>query len=172
MNVGKDKVVTIDYTLKSDKGEVLDTSKGDEPLLYIHGHGYLVPGLEKELEGKKAGDRVVTVVSPAEGYGEYDEELIFPVPRTEFPADEELAEGMQFQAHTEEGEQIFTVKAVSADTVTVDANHPLAGQNLHFDISIVDVREATREELSHGHAHEDHCGEGGGCGHGCCGHCE
>jgi len=168
MHVEKDNVVTITYTLKDATGAVLDTSEGDEPLAYVHGHGYLVPGLERELEGKKAGDRIVTVISAADGYGEYDEGLVFPVDKSEFPSGEELEIGMQFHAHTEEGDQIFTVKDLSGDKVTVDANHPLAGKDLHFDVSIVSVRAASREELAHGHAHGNECGESGCCG-GC--HC-
>lgn len=157
MQIGNRKVVTLDYTLTDDQGEVIDTSKGQEPLQYLHGSGNIVPGLEKALEGKATGDSMKVTVSADEGYGPHDEELVQAVPRDRFPEDMEIEVGMQFEANGRGGPQVVTVVGVEADKVTVDANHPLAGMNLSFDVTVLDVRDATVEELSHGHVH----GEGG-----------
>jgi len=177
MIVEKDRVVSIDYSLKDDGGNLIDSSESSEPLVYLHGNGNIIPGLEKQLAGKKAGDRVNCVIDPAEGYGEHDESLVFKVAKSEFDgADVEV--GMQFEAHGEDGAQIVTVVAVEGDEVTIDANHPLAGEKLHFDVKVVEVREASAEELEHGHVHggcscgdECECGdegdEGCSCGGGC-----
>jgi FKBP-type peptidyl-prolyl cis-trans isomerase SlyD len=146
-------VVSIHYTLKDDGGEVLDSSVGGEPLAYIQGHGNLVAGLEKALEGKQDGTSVTVVVPPAEGYGIRDESLIQRVPRRSLQGAGDIKKGMQFQARTEDGMRLFTVTAIIGDMVTLDGNHPLADQNLHFDVQIVGVREATSEELEHGHVH-------------------
>jgi FKBP-type peptidyl-prolyl cis-trans isomerase SlyD len=156
MQVTNRKVVTIDYTLTDEKGEVLDSSKGSEPLAYLHGAGNIVPGLETALEGKSAGDVLKVTVTPEEGYGARDEELVQPVPRDRFPI-EDVEVGMQFEAKGDGGTQLVTVVAVTDEAVTVDANHPLAGVPLTFDVTVVDVRDATLEELKHGHVH----GEGG-----------
>jgi FKBP-type peptidyl-prolyl cis-trans isomerase SlyD len=146
-------VVTIHYTLKNDGGEVLDSSSGGDPLAYIQGHGNLVPGLEKALEGKPAGANLAVVVDPADGYGVRDESLIQRVPKRSLQGAGEIKKGMQFQARTEDGMRLFTVTGLVGDMVTLDGNHPLADQTLHFDIEVVDVREATTEELEHGHVH-------------------
>jgi FKBP-type peptidyl-prolyl cis-trans isomerase SlyD len=146
-------VVTIHYTLKNDGGEVLDSSSGGEPLAYIQGHGNLVAGLEKALEGKPAGAILAVVVNPAEGYGVRDEALIQRVPKRSLQGAGEIKKGMQFQARTDDGMRLFTVTGLVGDMVTLDGNHPLADQTLHFDIEVVDVREATTEELEHGHVH-------------------
>ncbi len=164
MTVIKNKVVSIEYTLKDDSGSVLDSSGKHGPLSYIHGTDSIIPGLEKELEGKATGAELSVTVPPEEAYGAYDEEAVFSVPKSEFGDTEELAPGVQFHAETDEGIQMFTVKDIQADHVIVDANHPLAGKTLHFDVRIVDIRDATEEELSHGHAH---CG-GDGCDCGSC----
>lgn len=153
MEIAADRVVTIHYTLKDDGGEVLDSSAGGEPLAYIQGHGNLVSGLEKALEGKSGGETLAVVVPPAEGYGSRDQELVQRVPKRSLQGAGEIKQGMQFQARTEQGMRVFTVTAVAGDMVTLDGNHPLADQTLHFDIQIVDVREATAEELEHGHVH-------------------
>lgn len=180
MVVEKDKVITIDYTLKDSDGQTIDSSEESEPLVYLHGNDNLIPGLEKQLEGKKEGDKLSCVVHPGEAYGEYDENLVFTVKKSSFADPSKIEEGMQFEAHGEDGARVVTVVAVKGDDVTVDANHPLAGEDLHFKVSVVEIREATPEELSHGHVHEGHgcgcgddCGcdgeESSGCGCGCCG---
>jgi FKBP-type peptidyl-prolyl cis-trans isomerase SlyD len=153
VEVSSDRVVTIHYTLKDDGGTVLDSSAGGEPLTYIQGHGNLVSGLEKALEGKQHGSTLAVVVAPAEGYGERDEGLIQRVPKRTLQGSGDIKKGMQFQARTDDGMRLFTVTAVIGDMVTLDGNHPLADQTLHFDIEIIGVREATAEELEHGHVH-------------------
>ncbi|NLJ45769.1 MAG: peptidylprolyl isomerase [Treponema sp.] len=176
MVVEKDKVITIDYTLKDSDGQTIDSSEESEPLVYLHGNDNLIPGLEKQLEGKKEGDKLSCVVHPGEAYGEYDENLVFTVKKSSFADPSKIEEGMQFEAHGEDGARVVTVVAVKGDDVTVDANHPLAGEDLHFDVKVVGIREATAEELAHGHVHSHDecdddcdCGEEGGCGCGCCG---
>ncbi len=153
MEITADRVVTIHYTLKDDGGEVLDSSAGGEPLAYIQGHGNLVSGLEKALEGKQDGTTLAVDVTPAEGYGERDESLIQRVPKRSLQGSGEIKKGMQFQARTGDGMRLFTVTAVVGDMVTLDGNHPLADQTLHFEVEVVGVREATTEELEHGHVH-------------------
>jgi FKBP-type peptidyl-prolyl cis-trans isomerase SlyD len=153
VEITADRVVTIHYTLKDDKGAVLDSSAGGEPLAYIQGHGNLVSGLEKALEGKQDGSTLAVVVSPAEGYGTRDEALIQRVPKRSLQGSGEIKKGMQFQARTEDGLRLFTVTALVGDMVTLDGNHPLADQTLHFDVEVVSVREATTDELEHGHVH-------------------
>lgn len=153
MEITADRVVTIHYTLKDDSGTVLDSSAGGEPLAYIQGHGNLVSGLEKALEGKQHGITLAVVVSPPEGYGVRDEALVQRVPKRALQGSGEIKKGMQFQARTDDGMRLFTVTAVIGDMVSLDGNHPLADQTLHFDVEIVGVREATAEELEHGHVH-------------------
>jgi FKBP-type peptidyl-prolyl cis-trans isomerase SlyD len=148
-----DRVVTIHYTLKDDAGDVLDSSAGGEPLAYIQGHGNLVPGLEKALEGKQGGHTLAVAVAPEDGYGRRDEALVQRVPKRSLQGAGDIRKGMQFQAHTEDGVRLFTVMAVVGDMVTLDGNHPLADQTLHFDVEVVGVRDATTEELEHGHVH-------------------
>jgi FKBP-type peptidyl-prolyl cis-trans isomerase SlyD len=150
-------VVLIHYTLKDDHGTVLDSSAGGKPLAYIQGHGNLVPGLEKALEGKQDGSTIAVTVAAADGYGTRDESLVQRVPRRSLQGQGEIRKGMQFQARTDHGLRLFTVTAVVGDMVTLDGNHPLADQTLHFDVEVVSVRGATAEELEHGHVH----GEGG-----------
>lgn len=153
MKIAKDKVVSIEYTLRDNDGNILDTSEGREPLAYLHGNGNLIPGLEAQLEGKGADEALKVVVAPADGYGEFDAAQIVNVPKSQFAGVAELAVGMQFTASGPEGQQVVTVTKIENDTVTVDGNHPLAGQTLNFDVKIVSVREATADELSHGHVH-------------------
>jgi FKBP-type peptidyl-prolyl cis-trans isomerase SlyD len=153
VEITADRVVTIHYTLKDDAGAVVDSSAGGEPLAYIQGHGNLVAGLEQALEGKADGNKLTVVVAPADGYGVRDEALIQRVPKRALQGAGDLKKGMQFQARTEDGMRLFTVTAVIGDMVTLDGNHPLANQTLHFDVEIVGVREATSEELEHGHVH-------------------
>ncbi len=154
LNLAKaDKVVSINYTLTSSTGEVLDRSE-DAPLSYLHGHENIVPGLEKQIEGRKVGDSFTAVVLPKDGYGERDPRGQQEVPREAFPEGAEIEVGMQFAAEAEDGEEIpMWVRAVSTDSVTVDLNHPLAGETLTFEVEIVDVRDALPEELQHGHVH-------------------
>jgi len=155
MTISKGKVVTMNYQLTNKAGEELDKSEPNDPLVYLHGVGQLVPGLEKALEGLKAGDSKNKIeVAPAEGYGDVRAELILKVGRDQFPAEQELEAGMRFWAHTPEGHRHpFTVIGIEGDQIEIDGNHPLAGETLVFDISIVGVREATKEEMEHGHVH-------------------
>jgi FKBP-type peptidyl-prolyl cis-trans isomerase SlyD len=153
VEITADKVVLIHYTLKDDAGDVIDTSAGGEPLAYIQGHGNLVVGLEKALEGKEGGSSVAVSVQPADGYGKHDPALIQRVPKRTLQGAGAIKKGMQFQARTDDGMRVFTVTAVVGDMVTLDGNHPLADKTLHFDVQVVTVREATHEELEHGHVH-------------------
>ena len=154
MKIQNDKVVSIDYTLKDDSGEVLDTSQDREPLAFIFGSGNIIPGLENALEGKEKGEELSVTVEPKEGYGEYDESLMFEVGKEQFQDSSQIQEGMQVQAQNSNGQvQIFTIKDIGDEKVTLDANHPLAGQTLHFDVAVSEVREPTDEELDHGHVH-------------------
>ena len=157
MQISKNKVVSIDYTLTDDQGQVIDSSKGQAPLAYIHGAGNIIPGLEDALEGKQQGDALNVTVAPENGYGMRNEELLQVIPRDRFVGVEDLAVGMQFQAEGQHGPQVVTITSIVEDDVTIDANHPLAGVTLNFDVEIVGVREANGEELEHGHVH----GEGG-----------
>lgn len=152
MQISKEKVVSIEYTLRDNTGQVLDTSEGRGPLHYIQGIGNLIPGMEEGLEGKVKGDKLEIRVSPEKGYGLRDEAQIQQVPIAAFGG-QELHPGMQFQAGGEQGHHIVTVTEVGTDTVTVDANHPLAGVELKFDVEVLDVRDATSDEIAHGHVH-------------------
>ena len=153
MVVAKDTVVAIDYTLKNREGELIDSSEG-EPLEYLHGHHQIVPGLEKALEGAKDGDTRNVVVGADEGYGARDEQAVFAVQRAMFPPDAELIAGTTFIGRDTHGNAVpVTVVAVQGEQVTIDANHPLAGEELHFEVTIRTVRAATAEELTHGHVH-------------------
>jgi FKBP-type peptidyl-prolyl cis-trans isomerase SlyD len=143
----------IHYTLKDEDGGVIDSSAGSDPLAYIQGHGNLVTGLEKALEGKQEGSSLAVSVQPEDGYGKYDAALIQRVPKRTLQGSGEVKKGMQFQARTPDGMRLFTVTGVMGDMVTLDGNHPLADKTLHFDVQIVSVREATTEELEHGHVH-------------------
>jgi FKBP-type peptidyl-prolyl cis-trans isomerase SlyD len=160
MQIANQTVVTSHYTLTDDKGVVLDSSAGEEPLTFVQGTGTMVPGLEKELEGKSPGDAFKVSIPPADGYGLRDEELVQTVPRKSFPVDE-VEVGMHFQARGPGGTRILTVVATDDDSVTIDSNHPLAGATLNFDVKVVEVRNAAPEDLMQG------CGAG--CS-GCKGH--
>ncbi|MBI2422365.1 MAG: peptidylprolyl isomerase [Candidatus Hydrogenedentes bacterium] len=152
------RVVSIHYTLTDEDGEEIDSSIGQDPLVYLHGASNIIPGLEKELTGKKAGDKLKVIVQPEDGYGEMDPELIQVVDRDAFEGVEDLEEGMEFQAQGEDGHvQRITIMDVDGDEITINGNHPLAGQVLHFDVSIEAVREATPDEVAHGHIHGDGC---------------
>ena len=158
--VAAHKAVEIHYTLTNDAGEVVDSSREVEPLPYIHGTESLVPGLESALDGKAVGDKIVVSIAPADGYGEVNPELTQSIPRNLFEFDGEIEVGMRFEAEAENGIELVTVIAVDAENIVIDANHPLAGQTLNFDVEIMSIREATSEELEHGHVHG-----AGGCGH-------
>jgi FKBP-type peptidyl-prolyl cis-trans isomerase SlyD len=154
MNIANGSVVSFHYTLTGDDGAEIDSSKGGEPLAYLHGSGGIIPGLEKELEGKVAGDKLNVTVQPEEAYGPVNADLIQPVPRSAFQGVDQIEVGMQFQAQGNGGQmQLVVVTAVDDESVTVDANHPLAGKVLHFDVAIDSVREASEEEKQHGHVH-------------------
>ncbi len=166
-------VVTLDYTVSDDAGEVLDTTAGREPLVYLQGSGFLVPGLESALYDREEGDSFELTVPAMDAYGEYEESLVQDVPGELFDG-MEVAEGDTFVADTDDGHRPVTIVEVSEDFVKVDANHPLAGMDLHFKVTVQGVRAATAEEIAHGHVH----GDDEGCGHhhhhhahgeGCCG---
>ena len=154
MKVSKDKVVLMHYTLKNDKGEVVDSSDGQEPLAFLQGHGNIIPGLENALEGCKLGDKKEVSVEPEEGYGLRMDDAIQEIPSSALQGIEEVTIGMQLQSQDKDGNPfVVTVIKIEDDKITVDANHPLAGETLHFSVSIEEVRNAQKEELSHGHVH-------------------
>jgi FKBP-type peptidyl-prolyl cis-trans isomerase SlyD len=153
MQITPGSVVVFDYTLTDDDKDIIDSSVGSEPLAYIQGEGQIVPGLEKAMEGKKAGDSFKISLPPEEGYGVHDPENISVVPADQIEGGEELEEGMQLHTEGEFGEQTVIITKIVGNEVTIDGNHPLAGMTLHFDISIRDVRPATDEERDHGHVH-------------------
>ena len=157
MQIAESSVASFHYTLTDDQGQVLDSSEGREPLTYLHGVGQIVPGLEKAMTGRQAGDQFKVDVAPEEGYGVHHAELTQSVPREAFQGEEDIQPGMQFQGHGPQGVINVTVTAVDDQVVHIDGNHPLAGKTLHFAIEVTDVRAATEEELAHGHVH----GEGG-----------
>jgi FKBP-type peptidyl-prolyl cis-trans isomerase SlyD len=151
MQITRNTVASIDYTLKDDAGQVIDTSEGRQPVTYLHGAGNLIPGLESALEGQSAGDTLAVDVSPNEAYGERDERLVQDVPRAAFAGIENVEPGMRFQATDSSGRnRAVTVTDVGDEKITVDANHPLAGKDLTFEVSVVEVREATAEEIESG----------------------
>jgi FKBP-type peptidyl-prolyl cis-trans isomerase SlyD len=153
MQIAKDKVVTIDYTLTDGQGTVLDSSQGGEPLSYIQGAGSIIPGLEAALEGKSIGEALQVTIAPDQAYGERDESLMQTVSRGLFEGADQVEVGMRFRVQSDSELQVITVVGVEGDTVTIDGNHPLAGVTLNFDVTIRGVRDATGEELSHGHVH-------------------
>ena len=155
--VGKGTVVALEYQLHLGDGEVVDQSGKDSPLVYLHGAGQLVPGLEAALEGAAVGESKQVVVPPAQGYGEYEPELLQELPRDRLPPGTVAKEGEVLTARTPDGEVPFLVKEVRPDALLVDLNHPLAGEMLHFSVTVKAVRAATQDELDHGHVH----GEGG-----------
>ncbi|WP_049622112.1 FKBP-type peptidyl-prolyl cis-trans isomerase [Frateuria defendens] len=153
MQISPRTVASFHYTLTDDQGQVVDSSSGREPLTYLHGSGQIVPGLEKAMEGRQPGDQFKVDVTPEEGYGVHHAELVQQVPRAAFQGVDDVQPGMQFQGRGPQGAFNVVVTKVEDDTVHVDGNHPLAGQALHFAIEVTDVREASDEELSHGHVH-------------------
>ena len=152
MAIQENSVVTFHYTLKDDAGEVIDSSSSGEPLAYLHGHGNIVSGLERELTGKNAGDKLSVKVTPADGYGEFNKDLIQKVPRRALKGIKNLNVGMRLHAQTEHGPQAVTVTQIMGDMVTLDGNHPLAGIALRLDLTVRSVREATEKEIGRGTA--------------------
>ena len=155
LTVVDDLVVSLDYTLRLDGGEIVDSSEGRSPLEFLQGHGQIIPGLERELAGMAVGDEKDVVVAPADGYGERGADEMQVIPHDAFPDDLELAVGMPLQMRDTETGQVLQafVAELHDDGVLVDFNHPLAGATLHFHVNIVGLRPATREELAHGHVH-------------------
>lgn len=170
MKIARNTVAAIHYTLTNSKGDILDSSEGSPPLEYLHGAQNIIPGLERALEGLVAGDTRKVVVAPADGYGEHDPQWVVTVPRSRFPEGEEILPGMKFRAQVADELRVMTISAVNEDNVTMDGNHELAGEELHFAVEVASVRDATSEELSHGQPHHKHacCGKHGH-GHGHCG---
>ncbi len=153
MQIEKDRVVTLNYTLKDDSGKVIDQSQNGE-FVYLHGANNIIPGLESALAGQATGDKLSVQIAPEDAYGARDESKTQQVPREMFPQDVDIQVGMQFQAQGPDGQALMViVAAVADDTITVDGNHPLAGVSLNFDVEVLEVRAATEEELTHGHAH-------------------
>ncbi len=157
MQIEKNRVVTFEYTLKDEDGEVVDSSPEGDPLAYVHGMGGLIQGVEEALEGRSSGDEMNITVAPDKGYGERDDELVDVVGRDVLGDVPDLDVGMRFRAQTDDGEHMVVVTRIEGDKVTLDANHPLAGMQLKFDIKVTDVREAMAEELETGHVHGEGC---------------
>ena len=154
--IGQNSVVSMHYTLKNDDGDVMDSSEGKSPMVYLHGANNLIPGLEAELTGKATGAPFNATISPENAYGEFNQDFIQVISKSMFQGVESVEVGMAFVAQGEGGAQRqVRVTAVEGDDVTIDANHPLAGQTLHFEVEVVDVREATEQEIEHGHVHTD-----------------
>lgn len=153
MKVAKNTVVSITYTLKDSEGNLIDSADASDPLAYLHGVGNLIPGMEKALDDRDNGESFQVVIPPEEGYGMFDEELIWELEKDQFAELGEVEEGLQFVLETEDDQVLVTVVDIKDDVVIVDGNHELADETLYFDITVVDVREATPEELEHGHAH-------------------
>ena len=158
MTIAANKAVSIEYTLTNDDGDVIDSSTGGAPLVYLQGAGNIIPGLEKALEGKAVGEELTVTVEPEDAYGEYSAELVSTLSSSMFEGVDQLEVGMQFHASAPDGQmQIVTIRDLDGDDVTVDGNHPLAGQRLNFKVKVVAVRDASEEEVAHVHVH----GEGG-----------
>jgi len=153
MQIEDNMIVTFDYRLTDDDGLEIDSSEGRDPLAYLHGSDAIVAGLERALTGKSAGDSFEVRILPEDAYGERDDDLEQEVPREQFAAMESLEEGMEFEVETDDGPMIITIVEVGEEVVTVDGNHDLAGVALTFAVTVREVRQATPEELEHGHAH-------------------
>ncbi|GLS82537.1 FKBP-type peptidyl-prolyl cis-trans isomerase [Paraferrimonas haliotis] len=174
MTISDHKVVTLHYRLSDAQGQLIESSFDGEPMVYIHGADNMIPGLESQLTGKQVGDKLTADVAAADAYGEFQEALRQEVPVEAFGDIEEIVPGMRFIAETDAGQRPVQVVEVKDETIVVDGNHPLAGVALSFDVEIVDIRDASAEEIAHGHVHE---GSGGCCGGdseakaegGCCG---
>lgn len=161
MKIGEGRVVRMNYTLRDENGATIESSQGREPLTYLHGLGDLIPGLEKTLDGAQAGLKTTVTVLPQDAYGEKDPQAVIRAARGDFPEGLTLEPGVEVQAETPDGPITFIVISIEGDDVVLDANHPLAGKTLTFDVEVLEVREATADELAHGHVH----GPGGAHGH-------
>lgn len=161
MKIGKGCVVRMNYTLRDESGVTIESSEGREPLTYLHGLGHLIPGLEKTLDGSQAGLKTTVTVRPQDAYGEKDPQAVIRAERSDFPEGLTLEPGVEVQAETPDGPITFIVMSLEGADVVLDANHPLAGKTLTFDVEVLEVREATADELAHGHVH----GPGGAHGH-------
>ena len=161
MKISQNKVATLSYTLKDDDGKIIDKADENSPFLYMHGTGGIIKGLENALEDKEVGNDFNIIIAPEDAYGEHDPKLTEAVPRKMFEGipDEEMVAGAQFHASTAQGTQVITVASIDGDMINIDANHPLAGETLHFEVAVKEIREATEEEIAHGHPHAP-----GGCG--------
>ena len=159
MQIAENKVISIHYTLTNNKGEVLDKSGTDAPLVYLHGAGNIIPGLENALTGKGAGDKLNVTIPPEQAYGVRMENMVQTVQRDMFGGIDNIEAGMQFHAEGNTGPVVVTVTEINGDDLTIDGNHPLAGETLTFDVEVADIRDATADELEHGHIH------GPGCNH-------
>ena len=154
MPIEKNKVVTINYILKDEEGKVIDSTENNPPFSYLSGSNQILPKLEEKIEGMIIGSSKNVVLEPKDAYGEYQEDAVQKVSRNEFPKDADLQKGMSFLANTPDGKQMpFYIQEVSGNDITIDFNHPLAGKKLEFDVKLMDIRDATQEEITHGHAH-------------------
>lgn len=153
MNITKHKVATLTYVLKDNDGTIIDQADEQQPFAYIQGTDGIIPGLESALEGKSAGDNLKVSIDPEQGYGARNDSLVQVVPLDMFQGVDKVETGMQFHAETNQGVNVVTVTKVDGDQVSIDGNHPLAGVTLNFDVTVLEVRDATAEELDHGHAH-------------------
>ncbi len=177
MKVAKDLVVSLAYQVRTEDGVLVDESPANAPLDYLHGHGSLISGLEKALENHEAGDKFDVNIPANDAYGQYDDNLVQRVPKDVFVGVDELQVGMRFLAETDQGPVPVEITEVGDDYVVVDGNHMLAGQNLSFNVEVIAIREATAEELAHGHVHGENGHDHGhdhehgqeGCGTGGCG---
>lgn len=157
MQVANNMAVSIHYTLTNDEGEVIDSSIGSDALVYLHGKGNIISGLERELAGKAVGEQFTVRILAEDAYGEFMPERVQVIPRSMFEGIDHLEVGMQFHADVSEGPGIVSIVDIDGDDITIDGNHPLAGMPLTFDVEIVDIRPATNEELDHGHVHGPGC---------------
>ena len=157
MQIANNKAVSIHYTLTNDKGETLDSSEGKEPLDYIQGVGNIIPGLEEALEGKTAGEKLNVRIEPNMAYGERMDDMVQVIAKSMFEGVDNIEVGMQFHADVSAGPGVVTIIKIDGEDVTIDGNHPLAGEALTFDVEVVTVRDATADEMEHGHIHGEGC---------------
>lgn len=157
MKISDKMAVSIHYTLTNSAGEKLDSSRGEEPMVYLQGYGQIITGLENALKGKGIGDKFNTTIAPADAYGELREDMLKVVPMSMFEGMDKVEVGMQFHADANQGVDVVTVTKIDGDQVTIDGNHPMAGEALTFDVEVMDIRPATADELSHQHIHGEGC---------------
>ncbi len=157
MQIADKMAVSIHYTLTNEAGEQLDSSEGQDPLVYLHGHGNIIPGLENALKGKEVSDKFSVTIQPADAYGERRDDMVQVVPKSMFEGIDEIKVGMQFHADTSQGMSVVTVSKVEGDEITIDGNHPLSGLALTFDVEVMEIRPATEDELEHKHIHGEGC---------------